>query len=76
MDLGTSDAPDHFRVYPGYLLVLETEDDIYYTIDPESTNHVYVVSFSYKFKFDKHITNVKIILFINSKNLTFFRKKS
>ncbi|XP_063710414.1 uncharacterized protein LOC134838971 isoform X2 [Symsagittifera roscoffensis] len=42
LDLGTFEAPDHFRVYPGYILALDPGTaKVYYTVDSTSTDVVY-----------------------------------
>ena len=44
LDLGTYSAPDHVRVYPGYILVLESGNNkVYYNRDVNSTDTVYLV---------------------------------
>ncbi|XP_063725907.1 uncharacterized protein LOC134853881 [Symsagittifera roscoffensis] len=43
LDLGTYSAPDHVRVYPGYILVLESGNNkVYYNRDVNSTDTVYL----------------------------------
>ena len=46
LNLGTFENPDHFRVYPGYILALEPGDTkVYYTAENTATDIVYEVAF-------------------------------